>query len=123
MKLLIRHLDQKPSASFTAHLEKRLQIFTDIRQIDEARATLEHPSEASPAFRVTLHLATPGPDFSAEAVDHTLRAALTKTVFELLEKIQERETNRGPSDTDQPSRTRITSARCETSLALLTLAP
>ena len=86
MKLLIRHLDQKPSASFTAHLEKRLQIFTDIRQIDEARATLEHPSEASPAFRVTLHLATPGPDFSAEAVDHTLRAALTKTVLNCWKK-------------------------------------
>ena len=94
MKLLIKHLNYKPSATFTAHLEKQLGLFTDIRQIDEAVVTLELRAEASPAFRVAVHLVTPGPDFSSEAVDHTLHAALTKAVADLLEKIEGREMNR-----------------------------
>ena len=94
MKTLIKHINSKPSASFTAHLEKQLGLFTDIRQIDEALVTLEHRPEASPAYRVALHLVTPGPDFSSEAVDHTLRAALTKAVSDLMDKIQDREINR-----------------------------
>ena len=94
MKIHIKHLHHQPSASFTAHLEKLLHAFTEIRQIDEARVTLEHRLEASPAFRVALHLVTPGPDFTAEAVDHTLRAALAKAVAELHEKIEDRSANR-----------------------------
>ena len=90
MKIHVKHLHHQPSASFTAHLEKQLHAFTEIRQIDEARVTLEHRLEASPPFRVALHLVTPGPDFTAEAVDHTLRAALAKAVEELHDKIEDR---------------------------------
>ncbi len=94
MKILIEHRNHQPSVSFTAFLKKQLQAFTEIRQIDEARVTLEHRLEASPAFRVALHLVTPGPDFTAEAVDHTLRAALAKVVAELHDKIEDRVVNR-----------------------------
>lgn len=94
MKTLIRHFNHQPSVSFTAHLEKELHAFTEMRQIDEARVTLEHLLEASPPFRVALHLVTPGPDFTAEAVDHTLRAALAKAVAELHDKIEDRGANR-----------------------------
>ncbi len=90
MKTLLKHLNHQPSASFTAHLGQQLHAFSEIRQIDEARVTLEHRLEASPAFRVALHLVTPGPDFTAEAVDHTLRAALAKAVAELHDKIGDR---------------------------------
>jgi len=90
MKILTHYLNHEPSASFTAHLEKELRGFGAIRQIDEARASLEMRPEMSPPFRVALHLVTPGPDFTAEAVDHTLRAALGKVINELHGKIEDR---------------------------------
>lgn len=95
MKTVIKHLNHQSSASFIAHLEQELQAFNKIRQIDEAFVTLEHRLEASPPFRVALRLVTPGPDFDAEAVDHTLRAALAKAVAELHDKIEDRRASRG----------------------------
>ncbi len=94
MKILAQYLNHEPSDSFTAHLEKELRGFTAIRRIDEARASLELRPEMSPPFRVALHLVTPGPDFMAEAVDHTLRAALGKAIEELHGKIEDRLANR-----------------------------
>lgn len=63
-------------------------------QIDEARILVEHRHEASPAFRVTAHLVTSGPDVFAEAVDHTLRAALQKMIGELEARIGHRHEKR-----------------------------
>ncbi len=94
MKIVAQYLNHKPSASFAEHLEKELRCFGAIRQIDEARASLEVHPEISPQFRVSLHLVTPGPDFMAEAVDHTMRAALGKAINELHEKIENRLANR-----------------------------
>ena len=94
MKIHLKHLNHQPSTAFTAHVKTALHAFGEIRQIDEAHVVLEHRTEASPAFRVALHLVTPGPDFTAEAVDHTLRAALEKAVAELHEKIEDRSANR-----------------------------
>jgi len=96
MRIHVRHLHHQPSASFTAFLEKQLQALGALRQINEARVQLEHSAEASPPFRVALHLVTPGPDFAAEAVDHTLRAALTKVVGQLEARIKDRGENRTP---------------------------
>ena len=96
MRIHLRHLHHRPSASFTAFLEKQLHALGVVRQIDEARVQLEHRAEGSPPFRVALHLVTPGPDIAAEAVDHTLRAALAKVVAELETKIKDREANRTP---------------------------
>ncbi len=94
MKTIVKHLNHQSSDSFSAHLEQQLHAFSKIRQIDEAFVTLEHRREASPPFRVAMHLVTPGPDFNADAVDHTLRAALAKAVAELHDKIQDRGANR-----------------------------
>lgn len=94
MKIVAHYLNHEPSASFTEHLEKELRCFGAIRQIDEARASLELHPEMSPQFRVSLHLVTPGPDFTAEAVDHTMRAALGKAIKELHGKIEDRLANR-----------------------------
>ncbi|MFZ4681543.1 MAG: HPF/RaiA family ribosome-associated protein [Terrimicrobiaceae bacterium] len=96
MKIQVRNLHHQPSLSFTSFLEKQLQALGTLRQIDEARVRLEHHAESSPPFRVALHLVTPGPDFAAEAVDHTLRAALAKVVGELEVKIKGRTANRSP---------------------------
>lgn len=94
MKIRIKNLNHQPSAAFTAHLEEQLRGVAERRQIDEARVTLEHRLEASPAFYVEVHLVTPGPDFTARAADHTLRAALAKVVAGLHEKMEDRGANR-----------------------------
>ncbi len=94
MKIRMKNLNHQPSAALVAHLEEQLRVFAERRQIDEARVTLEHRLEASPAFYVEVHLVTPGPDFTARAADHTLRAALAKVVTGLHEKMEDRGANR-----------------------------
>lgn len=90
MKLRIQHRHHQPSDSFTALVETELSALSSQMRIDEARVLVERHPEASPPFRISAHLITPGPDVTAEAADHTLRAALTKLVRSLREKILRR---------------------------------
>jgi len=48
---------------------------------------LECRFEQSPAFKVRVHLVTPGPDVFADGNDHTLRAAFGKVMHQLNDKI------------------------------------
>lgn len=89
MKIILKHLHHIPSPSLTALIEQQLEAVGTKRQIDEARVTVERQLEASPPFRVSAHLVTPGPDVFAEASDHTLLAALQKTMAKLAAKIGE----------------------------------
>ena len=90
MKLVLKHIHHSPSASFTALIEQHLEAISKSLQIDEARVVIERQLEASPPFRISVHLVTPGPDVFAEATDHTLRAALLKTVGQIDERIEHR---------------------------------
>ncbi len=83
MKLVLKHLHHTPSASLNALIDKHLEEFGKSLQIEEARVVVERRLNASPAFHVSVHFVTPGPDVFAEAMDHTLRAALQKTVEKL----------------------------------------
>jgi len=87
MKIICKYLDHAPSISLTASIEKQLEELGQTRQIDEARVVIERRLEASPPFSVSAHLITPGPDVFAEAADHTLRAALQKTMDQLAANI------------------------------------
>lgn len=94
MKIILKHLHHKPSASFTAMIEQHLGELGKTRQIDEARIIIERRMEASPPFRISAHLVTPGPDVFAEAVDHTLRAAFEKMIALLAADISRRHLKR-----------------------------
>ena len=96
MKLVLKHLHHTPSASLNALIEKYLEEFGRSLQIDEARIVVERRLDASPAFHVSVHFVTPGPDVFAEAMDHTLRAALQKTVEQLETLIGHRHDKRKP---------------------------
>lgn len=63
-------------------------------EIEEARIDIERRLESSPPFRIAVHLATPGLDFYAEGTDHTLHAALKKTVAHIEETLAERKLKR-----------------------------
>jgi ribosome-associated translation inhibitor RaiA len=94
MKFILNHHNHQPSQSLAALAEKRIESLREALQIDEAHILLERRLEASPAFRVTAHLVTPGPDVFAEAVDHTLRAALDKMMGQLEDRIDHRHQKR-----------------------------
>jgi len=87
MKLTVKHYRHTPSSTFTALIEKELESLRSSLQIDEARIIIERRHEASPPFRIAMHLVTPGPDLVSESVDHTLRAAMQKAVGLLWDKI------------------------------------
>ena len=92
MKLTLQHRHHQSSPAFTALIEQELALLQ--LRIDEARVLVERRPEASPAFRVAAHLVTPGPDVFAEGVDHTLRAALQKTIAQLEARIDHRHLKR-----------------------------
>ena len=94
MKLHIQHRHHSPSAAFTALVTQQIESLREALQIDEARVLIERRLESSPPFRISAHLVTPGPDVLAEAVDHTLRAALQKLVAELESRIDHRHRKR-----------------------------
>ena len=94
MKLLITHRHQQPSPSFTALITERIEALAEVIHIDEAHIQVEHQLEASPPFRLTAHLVTPGPDLFADSVDHTLRAALEKLVAQLEARIEHKHQKR-----------------------------
>lgn len=60
------------------------------RKIDEARVRLIRHHDRSPAFEVSIHLVTPGPDLFAAAADHTLEAAFGKALAGLGGTLAER---------------------------------
>ena len=90
MKLIIQHRLHQPSDAFTALVESELAALATLMRIDEARILIERQQDKSPPFRISAHLVTPGPDVMAEATDHTLRAALTKLVRSMRNKILRR---------------------------------
>ncbi|NBV86064.1 MAG: hypothetical protein EBS01_07335 [Verrucomicrobia bacterium] len=94
MKLRLKQHSHQIPITFKALLRQRLETLTNALRIDEAHVTVERRSEASPAFRLAAHLVTPGPDVSAEAVDHTLGAALQKLVAALRQRIGHRNQKR-----------------------------
>lgn len=97
MKLRLKTRHYSLSPSFAALVGAEFEVLATQRQIDEARVLVERRPEASPAFRVAVHLVTPGPDIAAEAVDHTLCAAFAKIVTLLELRIGRRKPKRGRS--------------------------
>ena len=61
---------------------------------DSASVRLAYRRDASPAYRVNVHLVTPGPDVFAEGCDHTLRAAFGKMMTALKNKLSGRDAKR-----------------------------
>lgn len=90
MKLTLQHFDLRSTDALDTLIEERLLALQTRLQIDEASVRLERHWGASPAFRVQVHLVTPGPDVLAEDRDHTLRAAVEKVLAELELKINGR---------------------------------
>ena len=103
MRITLRNLHHEPSPSLLELLEKELTVLSADLHIDEARVLFERRLDASPPFRVTFHLVTPGPDVEAETTDHTLRAALIKAFEVLRGKIGHRHQKRARRKAEAPA--------------------
>jgi len=87
MKLNVQHIHIRSTDAVDTLIEDRIIALQPRLQIEEANVRLEHRREISPAFRVHVHLVTPGPDVLAEGRDHTIRAAVEKVMADLEQKI------------------------------------
>lgn len=94
MKLTVQHFEIRSTDAVDTLIEERILALQPYLQIDEANVRLEHRREISPAFRVEVHLVTPGPDLLAEGRDHTLHAAIDKVMAQLGHKINYRRLKR-----------------------------
>lgn len=92
MKNSLQYLGLNADAASTQLVEEHLNHLQSLTEIETAQVILERQREATPAFRARLVLVVPGPDYHADAVDHTLAAALHKAVENLKRQILVRQT-------------------------------
>ncbi len=94
MKISLRYHGLNAGAAWLGLIESQLAKLQKLAAIAVAQVTLEWRAEVKPSFRVAAQLEVPGPDFHAEATDHTLRAALVKVVKNLERQIRSRNSRR-----------------------------
>src|SRR5258706_13905329 len=82
-KIILQYRGLKPGVVWQTLVEAQLRKLQNLAAIASARITLEWQHQIKPAFRVLASLEVPGPDFHAEANDHTIQAALLKVVKNL----------------------------------------
>jgi ribosome-associated translation inhibitor RaiA len=94
MNIIVRYCGLTKRAVWEQLVETKLRTLQHLASIASARVTLEWQHGVTPAFRVLTQLEVPGPDFHAEASDHTLPAALVKVVKNLEKQIRARRNRR-----------------------------
>jgi len=94
MKTSLRYLGLNALAAWDRLVQEHLNLLQKLTNIESAQVVLERQREDTPAFRAHMVLVVPGPDFHADAIDHTLTAALHKVVENLKRQIRARRTKR-----------------------------
>jgi ribosome-associated translation inhibitor RaiA len=94
MNIIVRYCGLTQRARWQSLVEAQLKKLQHLAAIATAKVTLEFQHGGTPAFRVFTHLEVPGPDYHAEASDHTLPAALLKVVNNLQQQIRARQNRR-----------------------------
>jgi ribosomal subunit interface protein len=94
MNLILRYCGLNARAFWRGLVENQLKRLQSLAAIASAQVILEWQRESKPAFRVQAQLEVPGPDFHAEARDHTLQAALLKVANDLERQIRSRKSRR-----------------------------
>lgn len=94
MKLTLQHFSIRSTNALDSWIEKQIFALQPALRIDEANVRLVRQPEASPEYRVHVHLMTPGPDVFAEGNDHTIHAAFAKVMAQLRSRIIGRTTKR-----------------------------
>ena len=91
---LLSYCGLNKRAAWQELIQTKLRKLQSLAAIATARVTLEWQRGIQPAFRVLTLLEVPGPDFHAEARDHTLHAALMKVIKNLEKQVRSRKNRR-----------------------------
>lgn len=94
MNITVKYRGLTKRAAWQELIENNIRKLQNLAAIATARVTLEFQRGVKPAFRVLTELEVPGPDFHAEASDHTIPAALVKVVRNLEKQIRSRKNRR-----------------------------
>ena len=94
MRTSLRYLGLNAQAAWERLVQEHLNLLQKLTNIESAEVVLERQREYTPAFRAHVVLVVPGPDYHADAADHTLAAALRKAVENLKRQIRARQTKR-----------------------------
>jgi ribosome-associated translation inhibitor RaiA len=116
MNIVMRFRGLNDRASWRGLVEAQLNRLQSLAAIASAQVTLERQNEVKPAFRVLTLLEVPGPDFHAEATDHTVQAALLKVVKNLEQQMRVRKNRRAERFKSNP-RLGLPPARTSAALA------
>ena len=90
MKLTIRNINLPMGSSLDSLVENRLVVLSERLRIDDASVVIERRAEATPPYRVHLHISVPGPDLHTEQLDNTPIQAFDRAVQEIEFKIRAR---------------------------------
>jgi hypothetical protein len=94
MEILIKHLGVRSNEELDGAIEKHLFAVAERLEIDFATVVVERRWTGGAAYRVAVHIATPGPDVIAEGADQTLNAAVLKFARHLKARVRSREARR-----------------------------
>ena len=94
MNITIRYCGITKRAYWQSLIETSLRKLQHLATIAKARVTIESRPQVKSGFRVVTELEVPGPDFHAEAREHTLPAALLKVVKDLERQMRSRKSRR-----------------------------
>lgn len=89
--ITVKTLNIKKGDKVIDWLKSRVAELSRMRKLDAAEVVLEYHHHETPGYIVKAHLATPGPDITAEGRDHTIHAAALRTLSELHKKIKNRQ--------------------------------
>jgi len=92
MQLTINNLNLPVGHSLDSLVESRLFSLSERVHIDDAKVVIERRTDASPPYRVHLHISVPGPDLHTEGMAFTPVQALTLALKEIESKIKARRT-------------------------------
>jgi ribosome-associated translation inhibitor RaiA len=105
MKLVIRNINLTAKQSFDQIIENRILGLAGKWELHTVNVHLERRENGSPAFRVVVDMAVPGPDLHAEVFDHTPVQAFTRAMDEIESKLQDRLAKRAYSARNRGLRT------------------
>jgi ribosome-associated translation inhibitor RaiA len=88
MQLTINTLNLPVGRSLDSLVENHLKVLSQQVHIDDAKVVIERRIEASPPYRVHLHISVPGPDLHTERVAFTPIQALTLALKEIESKLR-----------------------------------
>jgi len=94
MRIVIKHVGLRADAESDAAIEQHLFAVADEVNINAANVVVERRGDGGAAFRVAVHIETPGLDVKAEGADQTLNAAVLKFGRHLKAQVKSRAARR-----------------------------